>query len=150
MRGAGKAGGTVIGVLSDSLERAAISRENRNLLREGKAVLVTPYDPAAGFNVGHAMRRNKLIYALADAALVVTAEFEKGGTWAGAVEQLEKPRLVPVFVYVTDRRGRAIEALRQKGAQVWPNPDTPEALVRFLSASDQATLPRPAQANLAL
>ena len=36
------------------------------------------------------MQRNKLIYALADAALVVNSDYEKGGTWAGAVEQLER------------------------------------------------------------
>jgi predicted Rossmann fold nucleotide-binding protein DprA/Smf involved in DNA uptake len=41
---------------------------------------VSPYDPSAGFNVGHAMQRNKVIYALADAVLVIRAEFEKGGT----------------------------------------------------------------------
>src|SRR5260370_3099961 len=44
------------------------------------------------------MRRNKLIYALADAALVVNSDYEKGGTWAGAVEQLEKLHLVPMYV----------------------------------------------------
>ncbi len=40
----------------------------------------------------------KLIYALADAALVVSSDYEKGGTWAGAVEQLEKLQFVPVYV----------------------------------------------------
>jgi DNA processing protein len=62
---------------------------------EGQLVLVSPYDPGAGFNVGNAMQRNKLIYALADAALVVNSDFEKGGTWTGAVEQLDKLKLVP-------------------------------------------------------
>ena len=98
MRGALDAGGKVAGVLADSLERAALNREHRNLLMDGQLVLISPYDPAAGFNVGHAMQRNKLIYALADAALVVSSDYEKGGTWAGAVEQLEKLRFVPVYV----------------------------------------------------
>jgi hypothetical protein len=40
------------------------------------------------------MQRNKLIYALADAALVVNSDFEKGGTWAGAIEQLERLHLI--------------------------------------------------------
>jgi len=30
------------------------------------------------------MGRNKLIYAMADYGLVVSADCEKGGTWAGA------------------------------------------------------------------
>ena len=83
MHGALKAGGAVVGVLADSLERAALARDNREPLMNRRLALVSPYDPAAGFNVGHAMSRNKLIYAIADAAVVVNSDFEKGGTWAG-------------------------------------------------------------------
>ena len=78
MRGALEAGGRVTGVLADSLEKTAMRREHRNLLLEDRLVLISPYDPSAGFNVGHAMQRNKLIYALADAALVVSSEPEQG------------------------------------------------------------------------
>ena len=67
MRGALDAGGTVACVLADGLERAATRREHRDALMDGRVVLICPYDPAAGFLVGHAMQRNKLIYALADA-----------------------------------------------------------------------------------
>lgn len=134
MRGALENGGKVIGVLADSLERAALNRENRNLLLDGRLVLVSSFDPVAGFNVGHAMQRNKLIYALADAALVVNAEHEKGGTWAGAVEQLERLWLVPVYVRSNGQTGKGLEALRQKGALPWPGPKTPEALAEVLTS----------------
>jgi len=134
MRGALEAGGRVVGVLADSLERAALNRENRKLLMDGQLVLISPYDPIAGFNVGHAMQRNKLIYALADAALVVSSDYEKGGTWAGAVEQLEKLRLVPVYVRSNGETGKGLEALRRKGALLWPNPETQGALVETLAA----------------
>jgi DNA processing protein len=60
-------------------------------------VLATPYSPHASFNVGMAMARNKLIYALADYGLVIASDAEKGGTWAGAEEVL-KAGWVPVFV----------------------------------------------------
>jgi DNA processing protein len=133
MRGALEAGGKVIGVLADSLERTALNREHRNLLMDGQLVLISSYDPSAGFNVGHAMQRNKLIYALADAALVVSSDYEKGGTWAGALEQLEKLRLVPVYVRSNGETGKGIEALRQKGALPWPNPETPESLSQVLA-----------------
>ncbi len=92
--------------MADSLERAALARDNREPLMEGRLVLISPYDPAAGFNVGHAMQRNKVVYALADAGLVVTSDFEKGGTWTGAIEQLERLHFVPVFV----RNGRPTRA----------------------------------------
>jgi DNA processing protein len=122
MNGALQAGGAVIGVMSDSLERAAVSSDNREPLMDKRLVLVSPYDPAAGFNVGHAMQRNKLIYALADAALVVSADFQKGGTWEGAIEQLERLRFVPVFVRNGENGGKGNCALIQHGGRPWPEP----------------------------
>ncbi|MEK7731012.1 MAG: DNA-processing protein DprA [Planctomycetota bacterium] len=133
MRGALEAGGQVSGVLADSLEKTAMNREHRNLLMDGQLVLISPYDPSAGFNVGNAMQRNKLIYALADAALVVSSDCEKGGTWAGAVEQLEKLQLVPVYIRSNGETGKGLDALRRKGALPWPNPETAEGLAEALA-----------------
>ena len=65
-------------------------REHREALMDGRLVLACPYDPAARFQVGQAMQRNKLIYALSDAALVVNSDYGKGGTWTGATEQLDR------------------------------------------------------------
>src|SRR5439155_7133203 len=118
MNGALQAGGAVVGVMSDSLERGALARDNREPLINKKLVLISPYDPSAGFNVGHAMQRNKAIYALADAALVVKSDFEKGGTWAGAIEQLEGLRFVPVFVRNGANVGKGNVALLQRGALI--------------------------------
>ena len=106
MRGALEAGGRAAGVLADGLERAAMLRENREALMDGRLVLTSPYDPAARFHVGQAMQRNMLIYALSDAALVVNSDYGKGGTWAGAVEQLDKLKLVPVYVRADDEAGK--------------------------------------------
>ena len=135
MRGALAAGGKSVAVLADSLERSTLNRENRNLLIEGNLVFVSPYDPAAGFNIGHAMQRNKVIYSLADAALVVNSDYEKGGTWAGAVEQLEKLRLVSVYVRADGTASDGLDGLRRKGAIPWPNPSDPEALRDLLDQS---------------
>ena len=136
MRGALEAGGNAVGVMADSLERAAMNREHRELLMEDRLVLISPYDPSAGFNVGHAMQRNKLIYALADAALVVNSDYEKGGTWAGAIEQLEKLHFVPVYVRDEGNAGdstKALAALQKKGALAWPNQMNADELVELLS-----------------
>ena len=126
MHGALEAGGRAVGILADSLERTAMNREHRNLLLDGRLVLISPYDPNASFNIGNAMQRNKLIYALADAALVVNSDFNKGGTWAGAVEQLDKLHLVPVYTRSTGKLGTGLEALAEKGASAWPNPKDTE------------------------
>ncbi|MTW22441.1 DNA-processing protein DprA [Allochromatium palmeri] len=122
MRGALEAGGKVCGVLADSLEKTAMNREHRNLLLNGQLVLISPYDPSARFNVGNAMQRNKLIYALAEASLVMNSDFKKGGTWAGAVEQLDKLKFVTVFVRSIGESSAGLDALRKKGAIPWPNP----------------------------
>lgn len=122
MRGALEAGGNVCGVLADSLEKTTMNREHRNLLLGGQLALISPYDPSAGFNVGNAMQRNKLIYALADTSLVVSSDLNKGGTWAGAAEQLDKLKFVPVFVRTTGASSAGLDGLRRKGALPWPNP----------------------------
>ena len=131
MRGALEAGGQAVGVLSNDLGRAALHREHRGLLMGEQLTLVSPYDPAAGFNIGNAMQRNKAIYALADAALVASSDFQQGGTWAGAVEQLDKLKLVPV--YVRSETGKAFESLIRKGARRWPEPETTEAFQQALA-----------------
>jgi predicted Rossmann fold nucleotide-binding protein DprA/Smf involved in DNA uptake len=128
MFGALEHGGKVIGVLADSLEKSAMNRENRNALIDGQMVLISSYDPSAGFNVGNAMRRNRLIYALADASLVVNSDFNKGGTWAGAIEQLDKLHMVPVYVRSAGETSAGLEALRKKGAVPWPEPQNVDEL----------------------
>lgn len=148
MRGGLEAGGHVAGVMADGLERAALARDHRRFLMDHRLVLVSPYDPAAGFNVGHAMQRNKLIYALADAALVVNSDHEKGGTWAGAVEQLDKLRLVSVYVRSNGDTSKGLEALRRRGALPWPNPVTPEDLAAALAVRVGPQSDMPAQEHL--
>ena len=143
MHGALEAGGTVVGILADSLERAALNREYRSPLMEGQLVLVSPYDPMAEFNVGNAMQRNKLIYALADAALVVSYDDQKGGTWAGAAEQLTMLRLVPVFVRSRGDIEKGLQELQKLGALPWPNPDSPAELVRTLRPEQDPTTTTP-------
>ena len=138
MHGALNSGGRVVGVLADGLEKAAMLREHRATLMDGRLVLACPYDPAARFQVGHAMQRNKLIYALSDAALVVNSDYGKGGTWTGATEQLDKLKLAPVYVRANGEMGRGLEALRERGARPWPAPETPEALERILDAAPDA------------
>lgn len=134
MRGALHAGGSVVGVLANGLEQASMQRNNRDHLLEGRLVLVSPQDPCAGFNVGHAMQRNKLIYAFSDASLVVNAEENTGGTWAGATEQLDRLRFVPVYVRSTGAAAKGLKALLRKGALPWPNPTAPDELVDVLNA----------------
>jgi DNA processing protein len=90
-------GGQVVGLLADSLEKAIRAPFSRQALSDGTLTLLTIYSPRAPFSVGAAMGRNKLIYALADMALVIASEGGTGGAWAGATDAL-KAGWGPVFV----------------------------------------------------
>ena len=138
MDGASQSGGTVAGILAEGLEQAVLAKNNRQMLLERRLLLISSYDPAAGFNVGHAMQRNKLIYACSDAALVVNAELGKGGTWAGAIEQLERFHLVPIFVRNGPNMTGGNEALLRRGAKAWPDPADGEGLDRLLNSSTES------------
>jgi DNA processing protein len=143
-------GGRAVGVLAESLMQAVLQRDHREALMARRLVLASPYDPSAPFTIGQAMQRNKLIYALADAALVVNSDVNKGGTWAGAIEQLEKLRFVRVYVRSTGELGNGITALRRHGAEPWPNPSDPGELELCLKAAPPPAAGAPAQPELAL
>lgn len=128
-------GGTAIGVLADKLTRAAVAAEHREALVEGQLVLISPYDPDAGFTIGNAMGRNKYVYALTDAALVVHASPGSGGTWAGAEEALKKGR-PPVFVLLMEPAPEGNVMLLTKGAHAFPD-EAREDLAGWLEDSQQ-------------
>ena len=114
MLGALGAEGTAVGVLADSLLRACSSGKYRRAVMDNNLVLVSPFNPEAGFNVGNAMARNKYIYCLADAALAVHSG-KKGGTWSGAQEALKKG-WVPLWVRKNDDPEAGNGALIAAGA----------------------------------
>jgi predicted Rossmann fold nucleotide-binding protein DprA/Smf involved in DNA uptake len=115
-------GGTAIGVLADSLLRAATSAKYRKGLMGKTLVLVSPFNPETTFDTGHAMARNKYIYCLANAAVVVAAGKESGGTWNGAIENL-KHGWVPLWVKENADPNSGNATLVQQGARWLPGSD---------------------------
>lgn len=128
MTGALDAGGNAIAVLSNGLSRAVVSSENRIPVMEDRLLLISPFDPDSGFSVGKAMGRNKLIFALARAGLAVESEYNKGGTWSGATEQLKRLKFVPMFVRATGTPSRGLDELKRLGAREWPDPVDSDAI----------------------
>ncbi|MPZ74772.1 MAG: hypothetical protein GEU74_16415 [Nitriliruptorales bacterium] len=110
-----EADGRAVGVLADSLIRMTRDAEVRRAVSDGRLCLCTPYKPTAGFSVANAMGRNKVIYALSQATLVVAADVEKGGTWAGAMESLRRG-ITPVVVWAGAGAGEGNKALEGRGA----------------------------------
>lgn len=123
MLGALEHEGTVVGVLTDSLLRSATSARYRKHLMSNDLVLVSPFNPEVGFNVGNAMARNGYIYCLADAAVVVTTDRDKGGTWSGAIENL-KSHWVPLWVRPHPDPNSGNANLVRRGAKWLPDDKT--------------------------
>jgi predicted Rossmann fold nucleotide-binding protein DprA/Smf involved in DNA uptake len=140
MLGILEAGGTAIGVLADSLLKAATLGKYRDSIREGQLTLISTYDPSAGFSVGNAMGRNKYIYALANYALVISSSVGKGGTWAGAIEALEKMKDVPLWVRMEDNVPEGNQQLVEQGARPFKWSDWNDALHNFLFKPPELTL----------
>lgn len=111
--------GTVVGVLADSLLRSVVSLKYRQAIRRQDLVLISPFNPEAGFNAGNAMARNKYIYCLSDGAVVVESG-KSGGTWNGATENLKKG-WVPLWVKPSSDRASGNAELVRLGGQSLPD-----------------------------
>jgi len=139
MLGSLAAGGCAIGVVADSLEKMSARPIWRQALLDGRLLLLSSDAPSARFQVWRAMGRNKLIYALADAALVVSSAKGEGGTWTGATEQLQSLHFCPVHVLSDPRGGQGLAALAELGAHRWPEPASAEALQALLRGTEQSS-----------
>ena len=133
MRSAINQGGVVIGMMADSLLKAATSSKWRKDLMNNRALLLSPFYPEAGFSVGNAMARNKYIYCLADSALVIHSG-KKGGTLDGAEENLKKA-WVPLWVKPTTDKEAANADLVSKGSR-WLGEDIQSLNIAHLMQND--------------
>ena len=128
--------GVAVGVLADSLLRSTTSARYRKHVACGRLVLISPFNPEARFNVGNAMTRNRYVYCLSDAAVVIGSKTGKGGTWSGAIEDLEAG-WVPLWVKRSPDAGSGNPELVARGAR-WL-PEEPGSL-GCLAMGDQTLL----------
>lgn len=82
-------GAPIIEYLSDSMLKKIKKSSVVRAISNKKMLLLSVVKPDAGFNVGIAMMRNRYIYAQSAGTVVVRSEYNKGGTWAGAIENLK-------------------------------------------------------------
>ncbi len=141
--------GTAIGVLADSLLRKAMSARYRSYLRAGDLTLISPFNPEAGFNVGNAMSRNRYVYCLADAAVVVCSTPDRGGTWHGAIENLRHD-WVPLWVKPAAGGESGNAALLGRGARLLPDDLTSLAGLYLGSARADESPETPASDGVSL
>lgn len=119
MSGALDAGGWALGVLAEGLAKTATAGQFRAGLMNDRLTLVSPYDPDSRWFAYTAMDRNKLLYGLSDAALVVASSADTGGTWAGACEALQHGR-VKVFVKASGTVAPGNPKLLRMGGMPFP------------------------------
>lgn len=82
--------GFVVEYLADSMLRKMRDSGLVGLIRDGRVLLMSVVVPTAGFNVGMAMMRNRYIYAQSEGTVIIRSDKGKGGTWAGATENLKR------------------------------------------------------------
>ena len=107
-----QAGGSVISIVADSLEKHPV--------RE-RVLYLSEEDFDGEFSAQRALSRNRCIHALGEKTLVAQSSYQHGGTWDGTVKNL-RFGWSPVFCY--DDGTPAAKLLCQMGA----NPVTMEQL----------------------
>jgi predicted Rossmann fold nucleotide-binding protein DprA/Smf involved in DNA uptake len=135
MLGAVNVDGTAIGIMADRLSGATVSQKYRDAIRRKNLVLISAYHPDAGFNIGNAMGRNKLVYCLSEAAIAVQSG-TSGGTWSGALENLDK-QWVPLLVVRTQTKSEGTSELVRRGGQ-WISEGSVDREICRLFASEES------------
>lgn len=82
--------GNAIVIVSDSMQKKIQDKSIRNGVINGNCLILSAIHPEERFLVYNAMDRNKYIYAASEYALVVSSDYQKGGTWMGAIENHKK------------------------------------------------------------
>ena len=148
MSGALEAGGWAVGVLAEGLAKTATSGQYRNGLVSDRLTLVSPYDPDSRWFAYLAMDRNKVLYGLSDAALVVASAAETGGTWTGATEALRRGRL-KVYVKTTGALAPGNLKLQEKCAVPFPSEPWDDIGSLFTAPAEEGGAPNPPVADAA-
>jgi len=133
-----KAGGKVVSISAGGFINNLKLKDYREAVAQGNLLLLTADNPYSRFTVPAAMNRNKYIYGMSDFAVVVSSGLNKGGTWAGAVENL-KAGWAPVFV-CNDLPKVAHRALMEKGAYPIVTADLDKDLRQFFVSSKREPL----------
>ena len=111
-------GSTTVAYLSDSLMRKMKSSAVIRPVQDGKLVLLSVVKPDAGFQAGIAMMRNRYIYAQSSGTVIVRSDYNKGGTWSGAVENL-KYGWCPEFCWDQKHIVKGEPLIREFFVSVW-------------------------------
>ncbi len=94
---ANKSDGTTVIFVADSLEKKIRNKETREAIIRKQSIILSAFRPNMPFQTYAAMERNRYVYAMSDFVIIISSDYNKGGTWAGAKENLKR-KWVPMFV----------------------------------------------------
>lgn len=94
---ANQSDGTTVIFVSDSLEKKIRQQKTREAILKKQSIILSSFRPDMPFQTYAAMERNKYVYAISNFVVIISADYNKGGTWAGAKENLRR-NWVPMFV----------------------------------------------------
>jgi predicted Rossmann fold nucleotide-binding protein DprA/Smf involved in DNA uptake len=110
--------GRAVGILADNLFKAILSQKYRPSLKNQNLVLISTFSPESEFTIVNSVARNKYIYCLSDASVIVHSG-RTGGTWNAAMENLKKG-WAPLWVKKTTDKLSGNELLVRNGAEWLP------------------------------
>jgi len=114
-------GGRVVSFIADSLITRIKKKEIRQAIVNKKLLIISATNPKSGFTVYSAMDRNKYIYCLSKSTIVISSDYNKGGTWAGATENL-KNKWVTLIVRNDEMVPKGnIELIKKGGIEIASN-----------------------------
>ena len=96
----------------DSLISRIKRKEAVSALIDNRLLLLSAVKPDSGFHAGFAMMRNKYIYAQSEGTVVIKSDYNKGGTWSGAVANL-KHRLCSTFCWNNSEYEGNVELIKR-------------------------------------
>jgi predicted Rossmann fold nucleotide-binding protein DprA/Smf involved in DNA uptake len=135
--------GYSVGILAHSLIDEMRRTEYRKAIARKRLCLATPFLTNKGFQIWKAMARNKIIYALADFAVVIRSDSGKGGTWAGAMENL-RYRWVPLYVVqYEEQTPQGNQELIKKGGLPLPYPFDAQSIENLMKTVSSETSKTP-------
>lgn len=106
-------GGTYISFICDSLTTRIKKKDIRDRIASGKVLYITMDSPNYPFTAARAMTRNKFIYSLSEGTFILNSDYNTGGTWAGAIENIKKSLS---YMFVINNNSKGNRSLIEQGS----------------------------------
>ena len=138
-------GGCSVEYVPDSLVSRVKSRAAISAVTNNRLLILSAVKPDSRFFTGFAMMRNKYIYAHSDGTVIVKSDYNKGGTWNGAIANL-KQRLCNTFCWNNPEYEGNAELIKRGAIPIddsWSG-DPAEYEARQVEAPEQLSLYIPA------